>query len=409
VSAQPVDVTGSLAGDLAAAARIGASPGGGISRPAWSEELEEVTAWVARKLERLGLDVGRDAAGNLMARWPGTQGEAVMVASHLDTVPQAGAFDGALGVLAAVEAIRILGDGGFTPGRPILVGSFMDEEGTRFGTALFGSRAFCGEDLSAALASRDAGGVSVREAMARRGFDASALGLANRVAEVGAYVELHVEQGPVLDTRGLRLGVVEAICGIRGYRVAFRGEANHAGTTPMDARRDALALRERAMSNADLRATVGALSVFPAARNVIPGRCEFTIDLRSAVPEVFDEANRWVGELIERISAEENLEAEVICDYAIPPTAMSTQVTGAIEQAARGQGVVPLRNGERRRARRDGDRTPSTRRHDLRSQPRRDQPLAERMDRRHRLRTRRARAGRDTAPARRVGVHRRCG
>ena len=97
------------------------------------------------------------------------------------------------------------------------------------------------------------------------------------------------------------------------------------------------------MSNADLRATVGALSVFPAARNVIPGRCEFTIDLRSAVPEVFDEADRWVGELIERISAEENLEAEVICDYAIPPTAMSTQVTGAIEQAARGQGVVPLR------------------------------------------------------------------
>jgi len=351
MSAQPVEVTGSLAADLEAAARIGASPGGGISRPAWSEELEEVTAWVTRKLERLGLDVERDAAGNLLGRWPAPQGEAVMVASHLDTVPHAGGFDGALGVLAAVETIRILRESGFTPGRPILVGSFMDEEGTRFGTALFGSRAFCGEDLSDALANLDADGVSVREAMARRGFDASALGLANRIADVGAYVELHIEQGPVLDAGGLRLGVVEAICGIRGYRVAFQGEPNHAGTTPMDARRDALVgasrvaleLRERARSDADLRATVGALSVFPAARNVIPGRCEFTIDLRSAVPEVFAESERWVGELIERISADEHLDAEVICDYAIPPTVMSTQVTGAIEQAARGQGVVPLR------------------------------------------------------------------
>ena len=142
-----------------------------------------------------------------------------MTASHLDTVPNGGAFDGVLGVLAAVEAIRILREEGFEPARPIWVGSFMDEEGTRFGTALFGSRAFCGVDVSEALEARDAEGVSVAEAMAARGLDPARVGEAERVGEVGSYVELHIEQGPVLDTHGERLGVVESICGVLGLRV----------------------------------------------------------------------------------------------------------------------------------------------------------------------------------------------
>ena len=351
MSAAP-QATGALADDLAAVARLGACAGGGISRPAWSPELEEATSWVAHKLEAVGLETHRDAAGNLLARWPAPGGRAVMAGSHLDTVPHGGAFDGALGVLAAVEAVRILRDEGFTPARPIMVASFMDEEGTRFGTGLFGSRAFCGEDLEAALENRDADGLSVRDAMAHRGFDASRLGDADRASGVGDYVELHIEQGPVLESRGLRLGVVDAICGIYGYRVVFGGEANHAGTTTMDARRDALAgaarvvlaLRERAAaSGSDLRATVGMVRVLPGARNVIPGSCELSIDLRSGVAEVFDEAGAWLEELIARIGEAERLDTSLTCDYAIPPTAMSREVTEAIGHAARAEGVEPLR------------------------------------------------------------------
>ena len=340
-----------LAGDLLAAARIGAVPDGGINRFAWTPELAEVTAWVGEELTRLGLDVSIDAAGNLLGRWPAPEGPAVMTASHLDTVPNGGAFDGVLGVLAAVEAVRILRADGFEPARPIWVGSFMDEEGTRFGTALFGSRAFCGADVSEALETRDRDGVSVAEAMAAQGHDAARIGEADRVGDVGHYVELHIEQGPVLHARGARLGVVESICGVLGLRVRLRGETNHAGSTPPGMRRDALAgasrvvvaLREETLRREDLRATVGQIRVAPGGRNVIPGLCEFAVDLRPAVPDTFDGLQAWFGELVARMATAEGLEAQVRCDYALEPTMMDAEVTAAIEAAALEEGVEALR------------------------------------------------------------------
>ena len=167
-----------------------------------------------------------DAAGNLIGRWDGPGAGAVMAASHLDTVPRGGWFDGALGVLAAVEAVRQLRAEGFQPARPIWIGSFMDEEGTRFGAALFGSRAFCGEDLSEALGARDADGITVRDAMAARGHSADRLGEANQIGQVDRYLELHIEQGPVLWSGGGRVAVVEAICrsGRDEGRAAGRGQ-----------------------------------------------------------------------------------------------------------------------------------------------------------------------------------------
>jgi allantoate deiminase len=341
----------SLAGDLAAAARFGARPGGGIDRFAWTPPLADVTAWVGEQLERLGLAVEVDAAGNLLGRWEAGDGPAVMTASHLDTVPAGGAYDGALGVLAAVEAIRRLRREDFVPARPIWVGAFMDEEGTRFGTSLFGSRAFCGEDLGEALAVRDRDGVSVAEAMAARGFDPARVGEAARVGEVGAYVELHIEQGPVLWTRGGRLGVVEAICGVVGARVTFSGEANHAGTTPPGLRRDALAgaarlvvaLREETLRRDDLRATAGDIRVAPGAHNVIPGTCELTVDLRPAGPEAYEGLLDWFAELVDRIAAQERLSASVRIDHRLEPAVMDPAVIAAIEAAAGAEGVEPLR------------------------------------------------------------------
>jgi len=341
-----------LAADLAAAAAVGARAGGGITRPAWSAQLDEVTALVAARLQELGLACRRDGAGNLLARWETDRGgPCVMAGSHLDTVPDGGPLDGALGVIAAVDAVRILRAGGFRPTRPIVVASFMDEEGARFGTALFGSRAFCGEDLAAELGRRDAGGVSIADAMRCRGFDPGQLAGARGVDGVAAYLELHIEQGPILDRARRPIGVVDAICGILAYTATLTGETNHAGTTPMDARRDAviggarvaLALRELAAADPGLRATVGAVSVAPGASNVIAGRCELAIDVRCADPQRFDDVDRRIAELAGEIAAAEGLELELTRRYAIPPTAMAPHVVAALEGAARDEGVEPLR------------------------------------------------------------------
>ncbi len=340
-----------LAGDLEAAARIGATGRGGISRFAWSEPLAEVTRWVADELERLGLEASTDEAGNLIARWPAPAGKAVMAASHLDTVPNGGGFDGVLGVLGAVEAVRILRREGFEPARPIWIGAFMDEEGTRFGTALFGSRAFVGEDLDRALSAVDADGTTMRDAIVARGLDPERIAEAERVDELAAYLELHVEQGPVLDSRGLRLGVVDAITGVLGLRVRVEGAPNHAGTTPMELRRDALAgasrmvlgLRELARSRSELRATVGRITTTPGAFTVIPGTCEFTVDLRPARAEAVEPGVQGLRDLVAEIAADEGLTATVTQEYALPPAPMDPAVVAALEAAAADEEVEPLR------------------------------------------------------------------
>ena len=342
---------GSLAAALATAAEIGADPDGGVSRFAWTPQLFSATELVADWLRELGLEVAIDAAGNLIAKWDGPRAGAVMAASHLDTVPRGGWFDGALGVLAAVEAVRQLRAEGFRPERPIWIGSFMDEEGTRFGASLFGSRAFCGEDLSEALGARDRDGITVRDAMAALGYSADRLGEANQIDQVDRYLELHIEQGPVLWSGAGRVAVVEAICGVVGMKVELRGEANHAGTTPMEMRRDALAaaaevvlaLRKRAADGDRLRATVGRIAVQPGGRNVIPGRCEFTVDLRPRDQPAFDTLGTWLRTAVDEAIAGSGVEASIETEYAIAPTAMDPDTVAALEAAAADEGVEAVR------------------------------------------------------------------
>ena len=214
----------------------------------------------------------------------------MLLGSHLDTVPNGGRYDGALGVLAALDVVRRLKAEGVEPRRPLWVVSFNDEEGGRFQTGMLGSRAFCGDcDLE------DWGGRGIPEAMAAAGLDFARLPDARGVDGVAAYLELHIEQGPVLERAGIDLGVVTAITGMVGFRARFLGEANHAGTTPMAYRRDALAgaaravlaLRDEARSRDDMTANVGVISAEPGGFNVVPGAAELTIDVRSATADGF--------------------------------------------------------------------------------------------------------------------------
>ncbi|MGH3035398.1 MAG: M20/M25/M40 family metallo-hydrolase, partial [Gaiellaceae bacterium] len=205
----------SLAADLEAAARIGEDDGG-VTRFAWSPQLAQVNRWFMDRLTELGLEAELDPAGNVLGRWPAEEGKAVLVGSHLDTVPRGGRYDGALGVLAALHVVRTLKAEGVEPRRPLWVVSFNDEEGSRFQTGMLGSRSFVGEtDLE------DWRGRGVPEAMAESGFAFERLPEARGIDGVGAYLELHIEQGPVLERTGAELGIVTAITGMLGFRARF--------------------------------------------------------------------------------------------------------------------------------------------------------------------------------------------
>jgi hydantoinase/carbamoylase family amidase len=332
-------------------ARLGGGPDGGVTRVAWSPELFAAYTWVGDRLRELGLEVEVDAAGNLLAKWNADSGSPVLVGSHLDTVPSGGRFDGVLGVVSALHAVRMLKAEGFEPGRPLWVAAFMDEEGTRFGTALFGSRAFTGDDVTGLGERVDANGVTLREAMAAAGYDVARARDADRVAEVGAYLELHVEQGPVLDAAEIEIGVVTSIVGLRGYRVRLTGQANHAGTTPMPLRRDALAgaarialeLREAARSREAVTANVGKLTVAPGGANVVPGLADFTLDVRATTSAELAELERIVEETVARVAAEEGLEVDLQQTFALEPLALDPMLVDVVARAAVTEGASSLR------------------------------------------------------------------
>jgi allantoate deiminase len=339
---------------LAELARIGGATDGGVTRVAWSPELFDAYDWAGERMRALGLEVEIDPGGNLIGRWQSgaLRSGAVLVGSHLDTVPSGGRFDGALGIVAAIHAVARLKEEGFEPVRPLWIAAFMDEEGTRFNAALFGSRAFTGEHLADLGRRFDITGLSLREAMAAAGFDLDRLGVANRVDEVGAYLELHIEQGPVLEAEEIEIGVVTSIVGVRGYRVRLIGEANHAGTTPMRLRRDALAgaaritleLRDTARARDAVTLNVGKLGIEPGGANVVPGVADFTIDVRSPNAAEMKELEHLVEATVARIAAEERLlVAELEQTFALEPLELDPELVDVVDRAAQAQGASAMR------------------------------------------------------------------
>ena len=237
-----------------------------------------------------GLEARIDAAGNVVARYEGRRAgaPALMLGSHIDTVRDAGRYDGNYGALAALAVVEALAGRGERLDHAIEIVAFGDEEGVRFRTTLTGSRALAGTYPEDALDQRDSAGVSMREALKAFGGDPEQAGSIRR-SGVAAFVEAHIEQGPILEAEGLPLGIVTAINGASRLEVGVDGVAGHAGATPMALRRDALtaaaemalAIEARARSEADLVATVGRFDVWPDATNVIPGHVQFSIDIRA--------------------------------------------------------------------------------------------------------------------------------
>jgi allantoate deiminase len=330
-----------------AAAQFGATPEAGVTRFAWSPPLFDVYAWLRERATEAGFASEVDAAGNLRVVWEAGDGPAVAVGSHLDTVPSGGRLDGALGVLSGFEAMQLLRKRGFRPSRPIWLLAFMDEEGARFGTSLFGSRAFAGEDVRALGERIDADGTTLRDAMAQAGYDLDRTHEAAGIGRVGRYLELHIEQGPVLERTGDEIGVVSAICGIVGLHVRLIGEANHAGTTPMEMRRDALvgaarcvvALHDEMLRRDGAVGTVGTVEALPGGSNVVPGTAAFTIDIRAERPAELEALEAWVRETVATIASAAALEAEIEARYRLAPAPMADGLVALLGRAAVAEGA----------------------------------------------------------------------
>jgi allantoate deiminase len=268
---------------------------GKITRTFLSEPMRRLQARVTGWMEQAGLAVRIDGAGNLIGHYRGLLPEApvVMVGSHLDTVPDAGKYDGVLGVLLGLAAVRALGGSRLPFGIDVI--GFSEEEGIRYRTPFLGSRAVCGCFDRALFEQTDRDGISMAEAFRKYGLDPGRIGdAAYSAGGILAYLEPHIEQGPVLESLGAAVGVVTAIAGQTRIWAELSGRSGHAGTMPMEGRRDALAaasavvveVERQARATPGLRATVGSLAIEPGAVNVVPGLARLSIDIRHANDQV---------------------------------------------------------------------------------------------------------------------------
>ena len=317
---------------------------GVTTRTFLSPPMRDAHARLTEWMHRAGMSIAVDAAGNLRGTYPGASPvPPLLIGSHLDTVPHAGAFDGILGVVLGVALVDLLG--GRRLPFPIEVIGFSEEEGVRFGLPFIGSRALAGTLDDEVLARTDKAGTSVRDAIASYGLDPAGLPTA-RIDSALGYLEFHIEQGPVLDTLGLPLGVVTAIVGQSRFELTFTGSANHAGTTPMSARRDALAaaaewigiVEAEAVDVSDLVATVGRIEVEPGATNVIAGRATVSLDVRDAEDRVRQAAVERLLAAAQRVAANRRLSVDVRERLIQPSVAMDHALTAMLARAVERSG-----------------------------------------------------------------------
>ncbi|MBB6376747.1 N-carbamoyl-L-amino-acid hydrolase [Pseudonocardia eucalypti] len=296
---------------LAALAEVGGSPGGGVTRLALTEADVRGRRLVESWLAEIGCEITHDAIGNTFAELPGTEPRLapVLLGSHLDTVAEAGRFDGCLGVLGAVEVLRAVAAGPRPP-RTLAAAVFTDEEGARFGRDLLGSSVACGLlDPAQAYGLADADGSTVGTELRTHGLPGTAPVLADRPPH--AYLETHIEQGPVLLRAGLPVAAVAGVVGTSWTRIALAGAAAHAGATPMELRRDPglamaalrLRLHELAGERPGLTCAVGEMRTHPGLVNVVPGTAGLSVDLRAAEEAVLAEAEEAVRPLAEEAAA----------------------------------------------------------------------------------------------------------
>ena len=327
--------------------RFGRNPAtGGYNRTGYSQADMEARAWFEDQMRADGLAVRRDGVANLFGRFGPAQGACVMIGSHLDTVPEGGAFDGVLGACIALEAVRSIRDAGIAPAVAIEVVATAEEEG-RFG-GMLGSQTIAGGLTSEWIdRARDADGVRLIDAMAMHGLDAHDATRSSRKPEdVRAFIELHIEQGPVLESVGVPIGIAHSIAGVCNLHVRFTGKANHSGTTPMNLRADAfagLAAVGAAISGLiaahggeNTRVTIGKADIHPNFIHTVPGQAEFVVNLRDTDPAVLDQMEAALRKTIQTAATVNALCVRIAEQSRIAPVTLDPSLAAMLhEEAAR--------------------------------------------------------------------------
>jgi allantoate deiminase len=349
-----------LLADLEHLGKIGLGADGGITRKALSREDAAARAYVADRMRAAGLDVRHDEVGNLRGRRKARDGATwesrepvVMSGSHLDSVPSGGKLDGPLGVVGAVCALEALDAAGVTTRRPLEVIVFVGEEGSRFRRGTIGSAAVSGHvSVESVLGLVDPDGVVYRDALATYGDAGAPIAAKARAGAIHAFVELHVEQGGVLEAAELPIGAVTAIAGLVQRTVTFLGDANHAGATPMNLRRDALlAAAEWALGiergareiGGGAVGTVGKLTVEPGGKNIIPGRVDAICDLRAPTRELLSALDDYVVSSLHGIGDKRGIELEQQLLQRVEPGPMHEPAISAVERGAQAAGLRSMR------------------------------------------------------------------
>ena len=325
-------------------------PGPGVTRLPFTPEHARVADLIENWMRGAGLAVHRDAAGTIIGRRDGTEAEAgtFLLGSHQDSVRNGGAFDGIMGVVLPILAVEALGDQALPFAIEVL--AFADEEGVRFPTALIGPRALAGTLDLKVLDLEDRNGIPLRQALADFGGDPAGIEpLARDPDEIIGYLEAHIEQGPVLESEDLPLGVVTAICGIERHEVRITGRAAHAGTTPMALRHDALAAAAELVTaveaicagTQDAVGTVGRLDVAPNVVNAVPGEVTLSVELRSASDESRKDVRARVEAAAKRAAEERGCALDMRHTYEQPAEACDPTLRADLGRAVSAAGVRP--------------------------------------------------------------------
>jgi len=336
--------SGRLWGAIHETAKFGATAKGGVRRLTLGAEDKQVRDWFRAACEAAGLEVHVDALGSMFGLRKGRDMSKLPVGlgSHLDTQPTGGKYDGILGTLAALEVVRTLNDAGIETETPLCIVNWTNEEGSRFAPAMMASATYAGDYTTEDIQSRkDAAGVTVGEALDSIGYrGAEAVG----ARKLSAFLELHIEQGPLLEAEGKTIGVVDRGQGIIWYDGRITGFESHAGTTPMPLRRDALStLAEVVLAIEKIVAshgpnavgTIGEVTIANPSRNVIPGEIAFTIDIRSPEAAIMDALDRDIRAAAKEIAQRRRVDIAIDQIWRKPPTIFDKKLVDAVESATR--------------------------------------------------------------------------
>ena len=338
-------ITGRIATNLEGLKAFTATPGNGCTRLPFTKEARDAVEYLKKEMTSIGLEVFEDVAGNVFGLLKGEDSSApcVMMGSHYDSVVNGGDFDGIAGVVCAIEVARQLKERGVTPKRNFVAVGFCDEEGMRFGTGYFGSGAMLGNrDVEYCKRFKDKDGISIYEAMKEYGLDPEKVTEA-RWAEgsIGSFLELHIEQGPVLDAENIEIGLVDCIVGIQRYMVTVHGRADHAGTTPMDMRMDAVDAATKVISKiADWArekadgtvATTGYINTIPGGMNIVAEKVEFTVDIRSSNNDNINDITRRIRAALDAETKAMGGSYEMDNKLTITPVQLSEEMLAIMEK-----------------------------------------------------------------------------